>query len=157
MKSAEFSPPNVSCMSAHYHRSVDICPAVWNTIQNVNWYILWLFLRGVTPPSTLFLITCQVEWPEQNCIDLGSWNFLTCLSNIKTLHKIFFDNFPTPMTSSILKVEFFFFNCKSQFLTDFDESGWKLKLSARILKKKFLVIISGVMTSSNDVINILTY
>ena len=42
-------------------------------------------------------------------------------------------------------------------MTDFDESGWKLKLSARILKKKFLVIISGVMTSSNDVINILTY
>jgi len=61
------------------------------------------------------------------------------------------------MTSSILKIEIFK-NCyKSQFLTDFDESGWKLKLSARILKKKFLVIISGVMTSSNDVINILTY
>ena len=132
MKSAEFSPPNVSCMSAHYHRSVDICPAVWNTIQNVNWYILWLFLCGVTPPSTLFLITCQVEWPKQNCIDLGSWNFHTCLSNIKTLQKIFFDNFPTPMTSlmtsSILKIDFLK-NCyKSQFLTDFDDSGWKWKL-----------------------------
>ena len=50
------------------------------------------------------------------------------------------------MTSSILKIEIFK-NCyKSQFLTDFDESGWKLKLSARILKKKFLVIISGIMT-----------
>ena len=121
MKSAEFSPPNVSCMSAHYHRSVDICPAVWNTIQNVNWYILWLFLRGVTPPSTLFLITCQVEWPEQNCIDLGSWNFLTCLSNIKTLHKIFFDNFPTPMTSSILKIVFF---QKMLQITIFDRFWW---------------------------------
>ena len=65
-------------------------------------------------------------------IDLGSWNFHTCLSNIKTLQKIFFDNFPTPMTSlmtsSILKIDFFK-NCyKSQFLTDFDDSGWKWKL-----------------------------
>ena len=65
-------------------------------------------------------------------IDLGSWNFHTCLSNIKTLQKIFFDNFPTPMTSlmtsSILKIDFLK-NCyKSQFLTDFDDSGWKWKL-----------------------------
>ena len=65
-------------------------------------------------------------------IDRGSWNFHTCLSNIKTLQKIFFDNFPTPMTSlmtsSILKIDFLK-NCyKSQFLTDFDDSGWKWKL-----------------------------
>ena len=53
MKSAGFIPPNVFCMSTRSHRSVDLCPAVWNTIQNVNCYILWLFLCGVIPPSTL--------------------------------------------------------------------------------------------------------
>ena len=144
MKSAEFSPPNVSCMSAHYHRSVDICPAVWNTIQNVNWYILWLFLRGVTPPSTLFLITCQVEWPKQNCIDLGSWNFLTCLSNIKTLHKIFFDNFPTPMTSSILKIALKKNATNHNFwpilmIPDGNESWW-----SKFYEKYFFFILRGL-------------
>ena len=109
---------HVSVCSSEVDR---IWKAVLNTIQNVNWYILWLFLRGVTPPSTLFLITCQVEWPKQNCIDLGSWNFLTCLSNIKTLHKIFFDNFPTPMTSSILKIVFF---KKLLQITIFDRFWW---------------------------------
>ena len=162
MKSAEFSPPNVSCMSAHYHRSVDICPAVWNTIQNVNWYILWLFLRGVTPPSTLFLITCQVELPKQNCIDLGSWNFLTCLSNIKTLHKIFFDNFPTPMTSSILKIVFFSKNATNHnfwpilMIPDGNESWWP-----KFYEKYFFLFLRGLwrhqMTSSIFQYPLITY
>ena len=45
---------------------------------------------SVWPPPLTFL-----------SIDRGSWNFDTCLSDIKTLQKIFFDNFPTPMTAFI--------------------------------------------------------
>ena len=51
------------------------------------------------------------------------------------------------MTSSILKIEIFK-NCyKSQFLPDFDDPGWKLKLSARILKKTFLLVYAPLAKS----------